>query len=89
VELSTLQSGFPVAVSRPSVVSGNAQLAHPTISQWFNTSVVSAAPAFTYGNQGPYLRGVRTDPIRNFDTTFVKKFPFEVRNHAFTGPVAC
>jgi len=66
-------------------VSGNAQLAHPTISQWFNTSVVSAAPAFTYGNQGPYLRGVRTDPIRTSIPLSSKKFHSKCATIAFTG----
>jgi len=75
----SLQSGFPVSVSRSSNLSGNAQLDHRTISEWFDTSVLSVAPTYTFGNVGPVLHDVRTDPIRNFDTVLAKKFPFSIK----------
>ncbi len=72
-----LQSGLPVSVSRPAVkVPGrSARLDHPTIARWFDTSLFSAAPAFTFGNVGPYLRDVQTQPIHNLDAVLSKNFP--------------
>lgn len=56
-----LQSGLPVSISRPAIqVSGvNPKLNHPTLAAWFNTAAFTPAPAFTFGNVGPYLRDVK------------------------------
>ena len=83
----TLQSGFPVSVTRSSNLTGNARLQTKTIAEWFNTSTLSVAPTYTFGDVGPVLRGVRTDPIRNFDTMLTKKFPFSVKEHSFVGQI--
>ncbi len=80
-----LQSGFPISISRPSVNNGqSAALASPSIAEWFNTSVFSVAPAFTFGNVGPVLPDVRADWTRNIDSVLVKNFGFSVTDHCVT-----
>jgi len=80
-----LQSGFPISISRPSVYNGqNASIPNPSISQWFNTSAFSPAPAFTFGNVGPVLSDVRADWSRNIDSVLVKNFGFSVSDHQVT-----
>ena len=72
----SIQSGIPLGVSRPAVMSGDPKLSNPTIKEWFNTSVFKAAPAYptvngttviysNYGNVGPYLRDVRSSGMKN------------------------
>ena len=70
-----LQSGLPVGVNRPAVMaSGDPKLSKPTIQKWFNTSLFTVAPAYTYGNVGPYLRDVRTQAMHNLDAVLAKDF---------------
>lgn len=86
-QITNLQSGLPVSVSRPAVLAPGAdpRLSHPTIAKWFNTSVFSAAPAFTFGNVGPYLSDVRTQSIHNVDAVLSKNFGVgNVREHPIT-----
>jgi hypothetical protein len=79
----TLQSGLPVSISRPSVNNGtSAQLSNPSIYEWFNTSVFSVAPPFTFGNVGPVLPDVRIAPVRNVDAVLVKNFGFNISDHS-------
>lgn len=82
-----LQSGLPVSISRPAVqVSGvNPKLNHPTLAAWFNTAAFTPAPAFTFGNVGPYLRDVRTQPIHNLDAVLSKNFTIIPGDHKVTG----
>jgi hypothetical protein len=83
--ITNLQSGLPVSVSRPSVMApGDAHLSHPTIAKWFNTSLFSAAPAYTFGNVGPYLSDVRTEAIHNLDAVLSKNFAFGPTDHPLT-----
>ena len=78
----TLQSGLPVAISRPAVNNGqSAHLDNPSIYRWFDTSVFSVAPAFTFGNVGPVLPDVRTAPARNVDIVLVKNFAASLHDH--------
>jgi hypothetical protein len=88
--IATFQKGFPIAVSRPSVNNGtSARLDNPTIDRWFNTSVFSAAPAFTFGNVGRLLPDVRGDGLNNLDLNisknffFKERFRFQLRAEAF------
>lgn len=88
--IATFQSGLPIAVSRPSVNSGSsARLDNPTIDRWFDTSVFSAAPAFTFGNVGRLLPDVRGDALTNLDLNISKnfyikeRFRFQLRGEAF------
>lgn len=77
-----MQSGFPVGVSRPSTLDpgSNPHVDHPTPNHWFNTDGIRVA-SYSYGNIGPQLSGVRSDPIRNLDTVVEKTFNYEIRQH--------
>lgn len=80
-----LQSGLPVGVNRPAVMAaGDPKLSHPTIQKWFNTSLFTAAPAYTYGNVGPYLRDVRTQGMHNVDAVLSKNFNTTLFDRPFT-----
>jgi hypothetical protein len=46
------------------------------ISEWFDTSVFSFAPAFTFGNVGRTLPDVRNPGIKNLDASLFKNFRF-------------
>ncbi len=81
----TLLSGAPIAVSRPSLNNGqSAELSNKSITQWFNTSVFTTAPAFTFGNVGPVLPDVRTDWTRNIDAVLSKNFGFAIAEKKVT-----
>jgi hypothetical protein len=75
----TIQSGFPVGISRNVNTNGeSAALSDPTLSKWFDTSTFTVAPTYTFGNVGPVLPGVRTDPARNVDAVLVKNFSIAI-----------
>jgi hypothetical protein len=81
----TLLSGLPIGISRPSVNDGqSAALSNPSIAEWFNTSVFTIAPAYTFGNVGPVLPDVRTDWTRNIDMVLSKSFPFMIGEKKIT-----
>lgn len=84
--ITNLQSGLPVSVSRPSVnkTGASAHLSHPTIAKWFDTSLFTTAPAFTFGNVGPYLPDVRTQSIHNLDAVISKNFEIGTVERPFT-----
>jgi hypothetical protein len=84
----TFQSGFPVALSSATNMRAlnnnghSASLDNPTIARWFDTSVFTVAPTFTFGNVGPVLPDVRTDRTKNVDAVLVKEFSLNVRDRA-------
>jgi len=81
----TLLSGFPIGIGRPALNNGtSAKESNPTIAEWFNTSVFSTAPAFTFGNVGPVLPDVRTDWTRNMDAVLSKNFFVSIREKKIT-----
>jgi Carboxypeptidase regulatory-like domain len=85
--ITNLQDGIPVGVSRPAVMAPgtDAKLSNPTVSKWFNTSLFSPAPAFTFGNVGPYLSDVKTQAMHNLDAVLSKNFEFaEASSHPIT-----
>ncbi|MPY90223.1 MAG: hypothetical protein GEU99_20145 [Luteitalea sp.] len=78
--IATFQSGFPISITRRSVnADQSARLDEPTIEQWFDTSVFSPAPPFTFGNVGPVLPDVRSDGVNSFDFTLAKTVPITQR----------
>jgi hypothetical protein len=78
-----IQSGQPIGIGRPAVNNGkSAHLDNPTIARWFDTSVFSVAPAFTFGTVGPVLPDVRTDGQKNLDAVLSKNFTFHVMERA-------
>jgi hypothetical protein len=75
-----IQSGQPIGIGRPAVNNGkSAHLDNPTIAKWFDTSVFSVAPSFTFGTVGPVLPDVRTDAQRNLDAVLSKNFLLHVK----------
>lgn len=81
----SMLSGFPVAISRPSLNNGqSAKLSNPTIAEWFNTSDFKVAPAYTFGSVGPVEPDVRSDWTRNVDAVLSKNFPFAIRSREVT-----
>ncbi|HMF79606.1 MAG TPA: hypothetical protein VK604_28345 [Bryobacteraceae bacterium] len=84
--IATVQSGFPISISRTANVTygQNVALNNPTLAQWFNTSALTVAPSYTYGNVGPVLTGVRTDSVKNIDAVLVKTFSATIGDHAIT-----
>ncbi|MPY86318.1 MAG: hypothetical protein GEU99_00170 [Luteitalea sp.] len=71
--IATFRSGFPVAISRPSVRGEQSpRLDNPTIERWFDTDVFSPAEPFTFGNVSRTLPDVRRDGVRNVDMTLSK-----------------
>ena len=82
----TVQSGFPVAFSSRATNNNgqSAALDNPTIGQWFDKSVFSVAPTYTFGNVGPVLPDVRTDSVKNVDAVLVKNFRVSIGDHAIT-----
>ncbi len=85
---STFQSGNPLPVStavnltnsfgggsRPNSNGQSPRLTGPAqarLSRWFDTSTLSAPPAFTFGNLARNLSDVRSAGINNFDFAIVK-----------------
>jgi hypothetical protein len=65
--------------SRPNNNGTSAQFAGSAVSrlnQWFNTSVFSQPPAFTFGNTGRALPDVRNDQTNNIDLGIAKNNRF-------------
>lgn len=79
-----VQSGFPISVGRIVNNGQSARLQNPTIDRWFDTSVFSNVPAFTYGNTGPFLPDVRTDGLRNVDAVLAKSFDVTIKDRKVT-----
>lgn len=60
------------------------------ISRWFDTSVFSISPPYTFGNLGRILPDVRTPPVKNIDLSMFKnlrffedRFTVQLRGEAF------
>jgi hypothetical protein len=49
------------------------------LARWFDTSVFSQPPAFTFGNMDARLRGLRADSVRNLDLSLFKHFTLRGR----------
>jgi hypothetical protein len=95
--LLEFEGGVPVVVSgannnlatRPNSNGQSAQLADPTISEWFNTADFVNPPSWTYGNVSRDLPNVRAPGIVNIDLTASKSFQIierlrlQIRGEAF------
>ncbi len=68
------QYGFPIA--RPNITSRTDLMTGGTFGpdHWFNTSAVSAAPAFTVGTAPRWVSNVRTGPLDTADISLQKRF---------------
>jgi hypothetical protein len=93
--ISTFQTGFPVYVSPSLNLSnsfGGGQYVYNNgksaklsgrhqdrLDRWFDTSVFSQAPAFTFGNTSPVLPDVRGPGVNNWDFAVFKKISITER----------
>jgi len=71
--------------SRPNNNGTSAALSGSAVSrlnQWFNTSVFSQPPAFTFGNTGRALPDVRNDHMNNVDLGIAKNTRFLAEGRA-------
>jgi hypothetical protein len=91
--VTTFQNGQPLGLttsvnntrslgggSRPNNNGTSAKLSGPTesrLGQYFNTSVFSAPPAFTFGNVSRTLPDVFAPGIRNWDFSIMKNNRFK------------
>jgi hypothetical protein len=86
--ITTFQSGTPLTITanntagifnpltRPNTNGQDPRLSGPVderLNRYFDTSVYSQPPAFTFGNVGPTVN-VRNDGIRSFDLSLFKQF---------------
>jgi len=91
------EGGVPVIVSgannnlatRPNSTGQSADLANPTIQEWFNTQVFVNPPSWTFGNVSRVLPNVRAPGTKNINfspskTTQIKeRFRLQIRGEAF------
>jgi hypothetical protein len=91
--ITTLQDGFPTAVTNASNVVGFGAGSRPnnngtsallpssqrTPSSWFNTSVFSLPPQYTFGNVGPTSPDLRGQGVNNWNVSLVKRTPIRER----------
>jgi outer membrane receptor protein involved in Fe transport len=76
----TFQTGYPLAIGRPAISDGrDPHLDNPTIAKWFDTSVFSPAPPFTFGNVSRTTPQIRGDGVKNMDLTISKHVPIGTR----------
>jgi hypothetical protein len=79
-----IQSGQAFGVGRANNNGQSARLDNPTIDRWFNTSLFTNIPAFTFGNTGPLLPDVRADGLRNVDAVMAKSVDISIKDHKVT-----
>jgi len=88
----TLQDGLPVIMTqsvnqtgigsssqRPNVNGQDPSLPNRNINQWFNTTVFSVAPPYTFGNAPRTLPNVRQPGLKTADLSLFKTFA--IREH--------
>jgi hypothetical protein len=87
--ITTLQDGFPIVINGSSNVVGFGAGSRPnnngtsallpssdrTPSRWFNTSVFSLAPQYTFGNVGPVSPDLRGQGMNNWNVSLSKRTP--------------
>jgi hypothetical protein len=100
--IATFQTGVPLKISnggnntnlgspgqRPNNNGNSAKLDNPTMERYFDTSVFSQAPNFTFGNTSRSSPDLRTPSQNNLDASIFKRFratertTFEFRAEAF------
>jgi hypothetical protein len=64
---------------RPDWTGVNPALNGPSLYRWFNTSVFSTPPAYTFGNTPRTFNGTRSDWTRGVDASLHKNLPLNER----------
>jgi hypothetical protein len=86
--MTTIQSGRPIALSavisnggnRPNAVPGvSHEPANQGLGSWFNTQAFSQPAAFTYGNVSRTLPDINGPRYFNMDASIFKSFPVKER----------
>jgi len=87
--ITNFQSGTPLAISasnttglfNPQIFANNngrsgklSGAVDQRLNRYFDTSVFSQPPPFTFGNLSPRVADIRTDRTRNFDLSLFKEF---------------
>lgn len=84
-----LQDGFPLVITNSSNVVGFGAGSRPnndgqsarlpsserTPAKWFNTSVFSLPPAFTFGSEGPTSSDLRGQGVNSWNVSLAKRTP--------------
>jgi TonB dependent receptor len=85
----TLKEGFPLTIASSGNglnyfgagqhvdVVGNFHVAHPSRTQWFNTSAFAVAGPWSLGNAPRYFSDLRAPGYRNWDMSIQKYFPIK------------
>jgi hypothetical protein len=69
------ETGIDTFPQQPDCL-GDAKLSHPTIQEWFNTSVFIQPPPFTFGTCGRTIPNVRNPGYRDGDLSLFKNIRF-------------
>jgi hypothetical protein len=87
----TLKEGFPLTITSSGNgvnyfgagqhvdVVGNYHIAHPSRTEWFNTSAFAVAAPWSLGNAPRYFSDLRAPGYKNFDLSIQKYFPIRER----------
>jgi hypothetical protein len=102
--IGTIQTGYPLSLttavnqtnalggtSRPNIASGASPnlSSGQSLSEWFNTSVFSQPPPFTFGDVGRTLPSTRAPGLQEFDLSLFKnnvvreRYNLQMRFEAF------
>jgi hypothetical protein len=87
----TLKQGFPLTITSAGNgldyfgvgqhvdVVGDPHVAHPSRTEWFNTSAFAIAQPWTLGNAPRYFSDLRAPSYKTWDLSIQKYFPIEER----------
>ena len=87
----TLKEGFPLTITSSGNglnyfgagqhvdVVGDYHIAHPSRTEWFNTSAFAVTQPWSLGNAPRYFSDLRAPGYRNWDISIQKYFPIEER----------
>jgi Carboxypeptidase regulatory-like domain/TonB dependent receptor-like, beta-barrel len=87
----TLKQGFPLTITSAGNglnyfgagqhvdVVGDYHVAHPSRTQWFNTSAFAVAQPWSLGNAPRYFSDLRAPSYKTWDLSIQKYFPIEER----------
>ena len=87
----TLKQGFPLTITSVGNglnyfgagqhvdVVGDYHVAHPSRTQWFNTSAFAIAQPWSLGNAPRYFSDLRAPGYKTWDLSIQKYFPIEER----------
>jgi hypothetical protein len=73
--MSAPGNGFGFAWQAPNIANAaNVSLPNPTVQEWFNTSALTAPPAYTIGTAPRRIEQLRQDGVHAADVSIMKNF---------------